>query len=108
MAAAGTVFRAIRGGREESMRERMRERMPLREREPEHEYEEGRLTRMIEHQTSRAPSSAWLVAAGGSIAAAMALKIAGRTDDANFVGQWAPTFLMIGVYNKLVKVLGSE
>jgi hypothetical protein len=24
------------------------------------------------------------------------------------VGQWAPTFLILGVYNKLVKQLGSD
>ena len=25
-----------------------------------------------------------------------------------FVGQWAPTFLILGLYNKLVKVAGSD
>jgi hypothetical protein len=25
-----------------------------------------------------------------------------------FVGQWAPTFLILGLYNKLVKVEGSD
>ena len=25
-----------------------------------------------------------------------------------FVGQWAPTFLILGLYNKLVKQLGSD
>ena len=25
-----------------------------------------------------------------------------------FVGQWAPTFLILGLYNKLVKLLGSD
>jgi hypothetical protein len=25
-----------------------------------------------------------------------------------FVGQWAPTLLILGVYNKLVKQLGSD
>jgi len=24
------------------------------------------------------------------------------------VGQWAPTFLVLGIYNKLVKQLGSD
>ena len=32
----------------------------------------------------------------------------GRDQTANVVGEWAPTFLMIGGYNKLVKLMGSE
>jgi len=32
----------------------------------------------------------------------------GRERDAVFVGQWAPTFLLLGVYNKIVKVAGSD
>jgi len=34
--------------------------------------------------------------------------IAGRKNLANFVGQWVPTILIVGLYNKLVKVEGSE
>jgi hypothetical protein len=26
----------------------------------------------------------------------------------NFVGQWVPTFLIFGLYNKLVKLHGSD
>ncbi len=43
-----------------------------------------------------------------SIAASLTLKTSGRQKDALFVGQWAPTFLVLGVYNKLVKQLGSD
>ena len=32
----------------------------------------------------------------------------GRRDVANFIGQWAPTILIMGLYNKLVKVQSSE
>jgi len=39
---------------------------------------------------------------------ALALKLLGRHATANFVGEWAPTILMLGLYNKIVKVLGSE
>jgi hypothetical protein len=31
-----------------------------------------------------------------------------KNDEALFVGQWPPTFLLLGVYNKLVKQLGHE
>jgi hypothetical protein len=32
----------------------------------------------------------------------------GRSKNALFVGQWAPTFLILGLYNKLVKQLGHD
>jgi hypothetical protein len=32
----------------------------------------------------------------------------GRDKDALFVGQWAPTFLILGLYNKIVKTVGSD
>jgi hypothetical protein len=32
----------------------------------------------------------------------------GQRHNALFVGQWAPTFLILGLYNKLVKVAGSD
>jgi hypothetical protein len=31
-----------------------------------------------------------------------------KSHAALFVGQWAPTFLLLGIYNKLVKLHGSE
>ena len=34
--------------------------------------------------------------------------IAGNEKYANFLGHWAPTFLLLGVYNKLVKQHGSD
>jgi hypothetical protein len=36
------------------------------------------------------------------------MKAMGRDHDALFFGQWAPTFLILGLYNKIVKVLGSD
>lgn len=71
-------------------------------------HEEGRLARMIEEQTSKLPSDVFLWAAVGSIAGSLTLKIMGRPHDALFVGQWAPTFLILGLYNKLVKVEGHD
>ena len=59
-------------------------------------------------QTAKLPSDTFLWAATRSIAASLALKIMGRDKDALFVGQWAPTFLIFGLYNKLVKQLGSD
>jgi hypothetical protein len=38
----------------------------------------------------------------------VALALAGRGKAATFIGQWAPTLLILGVYNKLVKIEGSD
>ncbi|MGE5610417.1 MAG: hypothetical protein ACM359_14290 [Bacillota bacterium] len=72
------------------------------------EHREGAVARAIEQQTAKLPSDAFLWAAGGSIIGSLALKMAGRSQDALFVGQWAPTFLILGLYNKLVKLEGSD
>ena len=69
---------------------------------------EDNLTASIERQTSQLPSSTFLALAGGSIATSAVLKMAGKHDWALFVGQWAAPFLLLGIYNKLVKQLGSD
>jgi hypothetical protein len=38
----------------------------------------------------------------------ISLKALGRNHLSLFVGQWVPTFLVLGLYNKIVKVAGSE
>ena len=69
---------------------------------------EGALARTIESQTARLPSDVFLWGALGSITAALALRMMGSRETSQFVGQWAPTFLILGVYNKLVKVAGHD
>ena len=73
-----------------------------------HDYEEGPVARMIEEQTAKLPSDLFLWAAGGSILGSLALQMMGENKKALFVGQWAPTLLILGLYNKFVKVEGSE
>jgi hypothetical protein len=72
------------------------------------ERAEGPIARSIEEQTTRLPSDAFLFAAGASMAGALALKLSGYKHTALFVGQWAAPFLILGLYNKLVKLEGSE
>lgn len=72
------------------------------------EHSEGRVAKFIEQQTAKLPSDIFLWAAGASVLGAMAFKISGRKNDALFVGQWVAPFLLLGVYNKLVKVAGSD
>ncbi|HWE93130.1 MAG TPA: hypothetical protein VG269_04085 [Tepidisphaeraceae bacterium] len=72
------------------------------------EHTEGAVARTIEEQTAKLPSDTFLWLAGGSIVTSLVLKILRRDEASIFVGQWAPTFLILGLYNKLVKLLGSD
>ncbi len=69
---------------------------------------EDRFTGAIEAQTSKIPSSGYLAAAVGAIAASAILKVVGKDDWSLFVGQWPAAFLLMGVYNKMVKQHGSD
>jgi hypothetical protein len=69
---------------------------------------EGQVARTIEEHTSKLPSDTFLWLALGSMAGSAALQMAGNRQVSLFVGQWAPAFLLFGVYNKLVKQLGSD
>lgn len=75
---------------------------------PRPDHSEGSIAKAIESQTAKLPSDTFLWLALGSIAGSLTLKLTGRERDALFVGQWAPTFLLLGIYNKLVKQLGSD
>lgn len=71
-------------------------------------HAEGRVARAIENQTARLPSDMFLWAAGGSMGLSLGLLAAGRRHLSLFVGQWAAPLLIVGLYNKLVKVAGSD
>ncbi len=72
------------------------------------EQREGRVATAIESQTTRLPSDTWLWLAGAAILVSLGLKATQRRDDALFVGQWAAPFLILGLYNKIVRLLGSD
>jgi hypothetical protein len=72
------------------------------------EHREGSVARTIEQQTAKLPSDTFLWAAVGSIGLSLALELMGEEKKANFVGHWAPTFLIFGLYNKMVKLHGSD
>ena len=72
------------------------------------QHAEGPVAKTIEQQTAKLPSDLFLWAAGASIVGSLVLHSVDRKHDALFVGQWAPTFLLFGLYNKLVKVAGSD
>lgn len=69
---------------------------------------EGRLAKRIEAETSKLPSDVFLWAAVASMAVSAGFKIAKKKHTSLFVGQWAASFLLLGIYNKLVKQLGHD
>jgi hypothetical protein len=72
------------------------------------QHSEGPVATAIEEQTAKLPSDLFLWLAMGSIAISLGFKIAGKNNKALFVGQWPPTFLLLGLYNKLVKLEGHD
>ena len=72
------------------------------------DHKEGAIARMIEEQTAKLPSDVFLWASLGSMTASLVLKIMKEDETALFVGQWAPSFLLLGIYNKLVKQEGHD
>lgn len=71
-------------------------------------HAEGPIAKGIERQTAKLPSDTFLWLAVGAMGVSAALQAAGRRTESNFVGQWAPTLLILGLYNKIVKVMGSD
>lgn len=92
---------------------------------------EGPIARKIEKQTAKIPSDVFLWAAGISVLTSLALEIVGMVRGehqtigkkmfgsrvgraetsaplASFVGLWVPSLLLLGLYNKIVKVAGSD
>ena len=72
------------------------------------QHKEGKVAKMLEEQTAKIPSDVYLWAAIGSMAVSMGLFLAKKKHASIFFGQWAPSFLIIGLYNKLVKVEGHD
>jgi hypothetical protein len=71
-------------------------------------HREGPVAKTIEQETAKLPSDWFLWAAMGSIGTSLILQMSGKRHASTFVGQWGPTFLILGLYNKLVKQLGSD
>ena len=69
---------------------------------------EGQLTKQVEQITTTIPSGAFLTTAVGAMAASTLLQVYGKKQTSQFIGQWVPAILIMGVYNKLVKLHGSE
>ena len=72
------------------------------------EHSEGPIAKAIEEKTAKLPSDLFLWAAGGAVGVSLILQLSGNSDKSRFIGQWVAPFLLLGVYNKIVKVAGSD
>ena len=69
---------------------------------------EDQFTKTIESYTAALPSTGYLAVAIGAMGLSLACQVAGRGKWGNFIAHWVPTWLIIGLYNKLVKLEGNN
>jgi len=72
------------------------------------EHQEGKVAKAIEKQTAKVPSDVYLWAAIGAMGVSLALQFTGVKHKSLFIGQWAAPFLLLGLYNKIVKLEGHD
>jgi hypothetical protein len=72
------------------------------------EHAEGSLTRLVEQQAAKVPSDVFLFAALCSMGVSLGLEFSREHRWSRFVGMWAGPLLTMGVYVKLVKILGAQ
>jgi hypothetical protein len=69
---------------------------------------EDQFTKTIEEYTATLPSSAYLGVAIAAMGVSLLLQVTGQGKWGNFIAQWVPTWLIIGLYNKVVKLEGHD
>ncbi len=72
------------------------------------EHAEGDLARLIEQQTAKVPSHWFLFAALAAMSGSLVFELSGRTRASRFIAHWPTPLLVMGIYNKLVKTLGTR
>ena len=72
------------------------------------EQTEDQFTKRIEEFTASIPSSAYLGVAIAAMGASLLFQAVGQGKWGNFIAQWVPTWLIIGLYNKVVKLEGHD
>ncbi len=72
------------------------------------DHREGKVAKAIEEQTAKLPSDVYLWIALAAMGVALTFKLTGKNYIGLFVGQWASTLLIMGLYNKLVKLEGHD
>ncbi|TCJ12440.1 hypothetical protein EPD60_14280 [Flaviaesturariibacter flavus] len=71
-------------------------------------FQEGKVAAAIEKQTAKIPSDVYLWTAVACMGVSLALQIARKQKFSLFIGQWPAAFLIMGLYNKLVKLEGTD
>ena len=69
---------------------------------------EDEFTKTLERYTAQIPSSAFLAVGVGAMGLSLVSQLSGRGKWGNFIAQWVPTIIAMGVYNKLVKLEGHD
>jgi hypothetical protein len=72
------------------------------------QHSEGPVAEAIEEQTAKLPSDLFLWAAVGCMGVSLTLQLMKQKHVSLFIGQWAPSLLILGLYNKLVKLEGHD
>jgi hypothetical protein len=72
------------------------------------EHAEDQVTRIIEQQAAKLPSDIFLFTALAAMAASALFEISGNTRASRFIGMWPPAILTMGMYNKMVKMMGTR
>jgi hypothetical protein len=72
------------------------------------EHKEGPVAKTIEKQTAKLPSDIFLWVAIGTMAASAIIQFTKKKHWSLFIGEWAAPLLIMGLYNKLVKVEGHD
>ncbi|MBX5484587.1 MAG: hypothetical protein IRZ16_22415 [Myxococcaceae bacterium] len=72
------------------------------------EHGESAITRLVEQQAAKVPSDVFLFLALGSMFASLLFELTGHRRRSRFVGLWPGPLLILGVYNKLVKIFGAR
>ena len=72
------------------------------------EHSENTITRVIEQQAAKIPSDVFLAISLGAMATSLFFEVRNNQRVSRFLGMWVAPLLVMGVYNKLVKVLGPS
>jgi hypothetical protein len=72
------------------------------------EHREGMIARSIEEQTAKLPSDIFMWAAFACIGLGAYFELTGRYEKSRWIGEWPTNIMLLGLYNKLVKVAGSD
>ena len=72
------------------------------------EHKEGQIAKAIEEQTGKLPSDIFLWTSLSAMSVSLLFQLLGKRHTSLFIGQWAAPFLILGLYNKLVKLQGHD